>query len=117
MKPHDGIVTEAVLARMARWTRAGKRKGAVEWLDKREPELGAFIDGEIQKIAGRLGLSGAPPNIVQGAAQDMQILAAQIYVAMDLGHGALWKGWFEGPATPAKNPATEDAAREGKKTE
>lgn len=100
-----GMVTEAIVERMRRWTPESKRQGAVKWMNDREPGLAGVVDDEVVKIVGRVALTGPPPFVAEQLASDLQFLAAKLYIAMDLGHGELWKKEVLAPLKAEPGPA------------
>ncbi len=109
----DGLVDNGIVERTGLRASERNRLSAIDCLRQREPVLASYISDEISKIAGRLALGGAPGEVVRGVSADMEFFAAKIYIALDLGHNELWKGWFFNPkhgeacppeSSPPENP-------------
>jgi hypothetical protein len=56
-----------------------------------EPALASFICDRLAVVAGKLSLSGAPTELVQGSHEDVLAVVLTCVNAMRLGHYALWK--------------------------
>jgi hypothetical protein len=56
-----------------------------------EPALASFIYEGLAAVAGRLSLSGAPTEVVQGSHEDVLAMVLTCIQAMRRGHYALWK--------------------------
>ncbi len=61
-----------------------------------EPALASFIYERLAVIAGKLSLSGAPTELVQGSHEDVLAVALTCVNAMRRGHYALWKDTVTG---------------------
>jgi hypothetical protein len=56
-----------------------------------EPALASFIYEGLASVAGKLSLSGAPTELVQGSHEDVLAVVLTCVQAMRRGHYALWK--------------------------
>jgi hypothetical protein len=91
MKP-DAMLVEGdflVTARQAVATK-GAPLGLKE-LGLAEPILAAFIHESLAAVAGKMALSGAPTEIVQGVHEDVLGIVLTCHQALRLGHYELWK--------------------------
>lgn len=91
MKP-DGMLVEPQHIVSARQNVAAK--GGPETLSevaRTEPALASFVFESLAVIAGKLALSGAPTQIVQGSHEDMLALVLTCVQALRRGHYELWK--------------------------
>jgi len=69
-------------------------KGCCQFLSdlaQMEPHLTSFIYERLAVIAGKLSLSGAPTELVQGSHEDMLALVVTSVQALRRGHYELWK--------------------------
>jgi len=58
----------------------------------REPVLAAYIAEKMLAVSGKLALSGAPPEVVQGCYDEVANLVATSVRALWAGSDELWKG-------------------------
>jgi len=56
-----------------------------------EPALGAFIQESLAAVAGKIALSGAPGQLVQGVHEEVLTLLLTCVQAVRRGHYELWK--------------------------
>ena len=85
-------------------------KGSGEFLKEfaqREPALASFICDGLTSVAGRLSLSGAPTELVQGSHEDMLAVVLTCVQAMRRGHYALWKDTVTGTRLAQLDPSFE----------
>jgi hypothetical protein len=61
-----------------------------------EPALASFISTSLESLAGRLSLSGAPIEVVQGVHEDTLTVVLTCVQAIHRGHYALWKDQMTG---------------------
>jgi hypothetical protein len=61
-----------------------------------EPALASFIYERLAVVAGKLCLSGAPTELVQGSHEDVLAVVLTCVNAMRRGHYALWKDCMVG---------------------
>lgn len=117
MKP-DSMLIEAGHIVQAR-QEIGERGNAecLEDLAKREPALAAYISESMASLAGKLALSGAPTQIVQGLYNEaLSVLLASIE-AQRRGHYDLWKGTIVGTKIESLTAAKKPRKRRRKDTE
>jgi hypothetical protein len=115
MKP-DSMLVEAEHIASARENVAAK--GAGESLDefaKTEPALASFICERLIFVAGKLSLSGAPPELVQGSHEDVLAVVLTCVQAMRRGHYALWKDTVTGSRLAELDPSFQPRARRRRK--
>src|SRR5437016_877176 len=58
----------------------------------REPVLAAYIGEKMLVVSGKLALSGAPPEVVQGCYEEVANLVVTSVRAVWAGSDELWKG-------------------------
>jgi hypothetical protein len=64
----------------------------LEDLAKREPALGQFVSNSATIIAGKMGLSGAPTEVVRGVHEEVISLVITCLGAVRQGTYEVWKG-------------------------
>jgi hypothetical protein len=96
MRP-DSMLVEPDYIVGARQDVAAKGGGlALSELAQTEPALASFIATALETIAGRLSLSGAPTEVVQGSHEDVLGVVLTCVQAIHHGHYALWKDSMTG---------------------
>jgi hypothetical protein len=91
MKP-DSMLVEPQHIVTARQDVAAKGSGqALNEFAQTEPALASFIYESLATVAGKLSLSGAPTELVQGSHEDVLAVVLTCIQAMRRGHYALWK--------------------------
>jgi hypothetical protein len=70
-----------------------------------EPALASFICESLANVAGKLSLSGAPTELVQGSHQDVLAVILTCVQAMRRGHYALWKDCVTGTRLAQLDPS------------
>jgi hypothetical protein len=91
MKP-DGMLVEPAHIISARQDVANQgNPGALHQFGKTEPALGSFILEALAGVAGKLSLSGAPTELVQGCHEEILAVVLTCVQALRRGHYALWK--------------------------
>jgi hypothetical protein len=91
MKP-DGMLVEPQHIVTARQEVAAKGSGqALNEFAQTEPALASFIYEGLALVAGKLSLSGAPTELVQGSHEDVLAVVLTCVQAMRRGHYALWR--------------------------
>jgi hypothetical protein len=91
MKP-DSMLVEPAHIITARQTIA--TKGNVDALNEfagAEPALASFIHESLATVAGKLSLSGAPTELVQGSHEEVLAVVLTCVQALRNGHYELWK--------------------------
>jgi hypothetical protein len=63
---------------------------------QKEPALASFICESLAIVAGKLSLSGAPTELVQGAHEDVLGIVLTSVQALRHGHYELWKDTVTG---------------------
>lgn len=87
------LVTQEILGRVI-----GQRAGvtgasnALELVAAREPILGSYVFERLMVLAGKLAVSGAPPDIVRGCCDDILDVVTIAVRAVWAGHDELWHG-------------------------
>jgi hypothetical protein len=100
MKP-DSMIVEPEYIMQALQAVAGQ--GPLEALaqfQQQEPVLASFIEEKLAALAGRLGLSGAPPELVRGTHAEALLLVLGSIESLRRGHFELWKGTTFGAQLP-----------------
>ena len=96
MKP-DSMLVEPEHIVSARQDVATKGTGqALNEFAQAEPALASFIYEGLASVAGKLSLSGAPTELVQGSHEDVLAVVLTCVQAMRRGHYALWKDTVTG---------------------
>ena len=72
--------------------RVGLNHDPIARIAQRAPVLAAYIGGWRLVIAGKLALSGAPPELVKQFSRDAVEVIAIAVVALCTGHDELWRG-------------------------
>lgn len=72
-----------------------------EHLQQHEPVLAGHVGARLTTIAGRLALSGAPTELVQGMHHDVLHLILGTLQALRLGHYRLWRDCVSAERLPA----------------
>jgi hypothetical protein len=91
VKP-DSMLVEPQHIVGARQDVAAKGSGqALNEIAQTEPALASFIYEALASVAGKLSLSGAPTELVQGSHEDVLAVVLTCVQAMRRGHYTLWK--------------------------
>src|SRR6516164_3805034 len=80
-----------------------------------EPALASFIYEGLASVAGKLSLSGAPTELVQGSYEDVLAVVLTCVQAMRRGHYALWKDTVTGTRLAQLDPSLQPKARRRRK--
>jgi hypothetical protein len=72
-----------------------------------EPALASFIYEGLAVVAGKLSLSGAPTELVQGSHEDVLAVVLTCVQAMRRGHYALWKDTVTGTRLAQLDPSLQ----------
>ena len=96
MKPDSMLVEPAHIIR-ARQDVAAKGSGeALNEFANAEPALASFVHESLAAVAGKLSLSGAPTELVQGSHEDLLAVVLTCVQALRRGHYELWKDTLTG---------------------
>ncbi len=96
MKP-DGMLVEPEYVVAARQDVAEKGSGqALTDLAGAEPVLASFVHESLAAVAGKLTLSGAPTELVQGSHEEVLAVVLTCVQALRRGHYELWKDTVAG---------------------
>jgi hypothetical protein len=96
MKP-DGMLVEPEQIVRARQDVATKGTGQVlTEFGQAEPALAAFIYESLAAVAGKLSLSGAPTELVQGTHEEVLAVILTSLRALRRSHYELWKDTMTG---------------------
>ena len=115
MKP-DSMLVELEHIVSARQDVAVKGSGeSLNEFAQREPALASFIYEGLVSVAGRLSLSGAPTEVVQGSHEDVLEVVLTCIQAMRRGHYALWKDTVTGTRLAQLDPSLPPKPRRRKK--
>jgi hypothetical protein len=113
---NDGMLVESsFLIRAGRELARGSTAEGLAALARREPALAAFLAEGLAAIAGRLALSGAPPEVVQGSHEEMLALALTCVQALRRGHFELWKNTMTGTRLAQLDPTFRPKPRRRKR--
>jgi hypothetical protein len=100
----------------ARQDVAAKGSGqALNEFAQTEPALASFIYEGLAVVAGKLSLSGAPTELVQGSHQDVLAVVLTCVQAMRRGHYALWKDTVTGTRLAQLDPSFQPKPRRRRK--
>ena len=101
MGSREFVVSPEVVAKAREWK---CEECASQSLREREPHLGEFLDAEVERIAGRMALSGAPSSAVSEICTAFRLLCARALYALDTGHRLAWEQELLAPLTHAEKP-------------
>jgi hypothetical protein len=105
VKP-DSMLVEPKHIVSARQDVATKGSGpALHEFAQAEPALASFIYEGLASVAGKLSLSGAPTELVQGSHEDLLAVVLTCVQAMRHGHYALWKDTVTGTRLAQLDPS------------
>jgi hypothetical protein len=91
MKPDSMIVDFDHIVSARKDVSAKGSAGALNEFAEAEPALGSFIYESLAAAAGKLALSGAPNEVVQGAHEEVLDVILTCVQALRRGHYELWK--------------------------
>jgi hypothetical protein len=115
MKP-DSMLVESEHIISARRDVASKGSGeSLNEFAQTEPALASFIYEGLASVAGRLSLSGAPTELVQGSHEDVLAVVLTCVQAMRRGHYALWKDTVTGTRLAQIDPSLQPKERRRRK--
>jgi hypothetical protein len=80
-----------------------------------EPALASFIYEGLTSVAGRLALSGAPAELVQGSHEDILAVVLTCVQALRRGHYALWQDTVTGTRLAQLDPSLQLKPRRRRK--
>jgi hypothetical protein len=81
----------------------------------REPVLAAFLSERLAAIAGKLALSGAPSEVVQGSYEETLGLVLTCVQALRHGHYELWIDTMTGTRLAQLDPSLQPKPRRRRK--
>jgi hypothetical protein len=111
MKP-DSMLVEPQHIVSARQDVAAKGSGqTLKEFAQTEPALASFIYEGLAIVAGKLSLSGAPTELVQGSHEDVLAVVLTCVQAMRRGHYALWKDTVTGTRLAQLDPSFQPKPR------
>jgi hypothetical protein len=96
MKPDSMLVEPTHIVTARQDLGAQGYPQALEDLATREPALAAYISESMASLAGKLALSGAPTQVVQGLYNETLAVLLSSVEAQRRGHYDLWKGTIVG---------------------
>jgi hypothetical protein len=106
------LVTKDTLTAVAAQVHAeATETNLIQSLAGREPLLAAFVADKLLAISGKLSLSGAPPEIVQGSYEDVASLVATTVRAVWAGNDQLWRGIDLSDVARIRRPRRRRATR------
>lgn len=92
--------------------------GVVESLNsigESEPAMATFIHESLAAIAGKLVLTGAPTQVVQGSHEDMLTVILTCVQALRRGHYEMWKDSMVGTCMAKLDPVFQAKPRRKRK--
>jgi hypothetical protein len=96
MKPDGMLVQPEHIVRARRDVAAKGSRDALDEVAGTEPALAAFVHESLAAVAGKLSLSGAPTELVQGSHEDLLAVVLTCVQALRRGHYELWKDTLTG---------------------
>jgi hypothetical protein len=115
MKP-DSMIVETDYLVDARQEVAHSGVGeALTAVGQSEPAMAAFIHESLATIAGKLALTGAPTQVVQGSHEDMLAVVLTCVQALRRGHYEMWKDSMVGTPMAKLDPALQQKPRRKRK--
>jgi hypothetical protein len=104
MKP-DGMLVEPRFILAARQHVAAKGSGqTLTEYGQTEPALASFIHESLAAVAGKLSLSGAPTELVQGTHEEVLAVVLTALQALRRSHYELWKDTMTGTRLAQLDP-------------
>jgi hypothetical protein len=117
MKP-DGMLVEPRFIVVARQDVAAKGSGqALTEYGQTEPALASFIHESLAAVAGKLSLSGAPTELVQGTHEEILAVVLTALQALRRSHYELWKDTVTGTRLAQLDPSLQAKPRRRRKKE
>jgi hypothetical protein len=115
MKPDSMLVEPAhiISARQAVAAKGGAE--ALGEFGQAEPALASFIGESLAAVAGKLSLSGAPTEVVQGSHEEVLGVLLTCVQALRLGHYELWKDTSTGTRLAQLDPTLRPKPRQRRK--
>jgi hypothetical protein len=104
MKPDSMIVEPTHIVRARHDVTAKGSSESLSEFAQTEPALASFICDGLVAVAGRLSLSGAPTELVQGSHEDILGVVLTCVQAIRRGHYALWKDTVTGTRLELLDP-------------
>jgi hypothetical protein len=105
MKP-DGMLVEPRFIVGARQDVAAKGSGqTLTEYGQTEPALASFIHESLAAVAGKLSLSGAPTELVQGTHEEVLAVVLTALQALRHSHYELWKDTVTGTRLAQLDPS------------
>lgn len=92
MKDASVVSQDTLRAIAAEVTAEAADTNVIQSIAKREPLLAAYIAEKMLVVSGKLALSGAPPEIVQGCYEELANLVTTSVRAVWAGSDELWRG-------------------------
>jgi len=115
MKPDSMLVEPEHIATTRREV-AAKGSGACLYeFAQIEPALASFVHESLVSAAGRLSLSGAPTELVQGSHEEILSVVLTCVQAMRSAHYSLWKDTVIGSRLAELDPSLEPKPRPRRK--
>jgi hypothetical protein len=111
MKPDSMLVEPRHILR-ARQEVAAKGSGLfLSELADMESALASFLSESLVSVAGKLSLSGAPTELVQGLHEDVLTVVLTCLQALRHGHYAIWKDTVIGTRLVELDPSLQPRPR------
>ncbi len=117
MKPDSMLVESEHIVTARRDVATKGSPQALTDFAQTEPVLASFIYEGLAVVAGKLSLSGAPTELVQGSHEDVLAVILTCVQAMRHGHYALWKDTVTGTRLAQLDPSFQPKPRRRRKKE
>jgi hypothetical protein len=115
MKPDSMLVEpENIISARQHVAEKGSSQSLNEFAQT-EPVLASFIYEGLAIVAGKLSLSGAPTELVQGSHEDVLALLLTCVHALRRGHYALWKDTVTGTRLAQLDPTFQSKPQRRRK--
>lgn len=111
MKPDSMLVEPEHIINARQDVAANGSAQALSEFARTEPALASFIYEALSVVAGKLSLSGAPTELVQGSHEDVLAVVLTCVQAMRRGHYALWKDSVTGTRLAQLDPSLQSKPR------
>src|SRR5262245_31435036 len=96
MKPDSMLVEPAHIISARQEIATKGNADALTEFSQAEPALASFLHESLATVAGKLSLSGAPTELVQGSHEELLAVALTCIQALRRAHYELWKGTIMG---------------------
>jgi hypothetical protein len=115
MKPDSMLVEPAHILNARQAVAAKGGAEALGEFGQAEPALATFIGESLAAVAGKMSLSGAPTEVVQGVYEEVLVVLVTSVQAMKRGHYELWKDTATGTRLAQLDPTLQPKPRQRRK--